>query len=145
MALEIKVKYFDDELIRLEKIEKGDWIDLRAAETVHLKQGEDALIRLGVAMELPEGYEAHVIPRSSTYKTWGIIQTNSKGLIDESYKGDNDEWLYPVYALKGDTTINKNDRICQFRIVKKQPEIVLTEVDSLDNPDRSGFGSTGRK
>ena len=95
-------------------------------------------------MILPEGYEAHVVPRSSTYKKFGIIQTNHQGVIDSSYCGDNDQWLFPAYALR-DTVINKNDRICQFRIVEKQPEIEFTEVDHLLEKDRGGFGSTGIK
>lgn len=144
MTLKIKIKYFDDELIRLEKIEQGDWIDLRAAKTVEMKKDEFKLIPLGVAMELPEGYEAHIVPRSSTFKNWGIIETNSMGIIDETYKGDNDEWLFPAYALR-DTKIEKNDRICQFRIVEKMPKVDFQEVAYLNNPDRSGFGSTGTR
>lgn len=144
MSETIKIKYFSDKIDKIQKIDKGDWIDLRSAETVELKAGEFKLIPLGVAMELPKGYEAHVVPRSSTYKNFGIIQTNHQAVIDESYCGDNDEWYYPVYALR-DTTINVNDRICQFRIIKKQPEIVFEEVDFLNNKDRGGIGSTGKK
>jgi len=144
MNLKIKVKYFDDELIRLNKLEIGDWIDIRAAESVDLSYGEFKLIPLGIAIDLPEGYEAHVVPRSSTFKKWGIIETNSMGIIDESYKGDNDQWFFPAYALRR-TTIEKNDRICQFRIVEKMPEIEIEEVEHLGNPDRNGYGSTGRK
>ena len=140
----IKIKYFDKDLIKVEKIEKGDWIDLRSAETVELKAGDFKLIPLGIAMELPEGYEAHVVPRSSTFKKWGIIETNSMGIIDESYCGDNDQWFFPAYALR-DTKIEKNDRICQFRIVEKMPEIEFEIVEKLDNPDRGGHGSTGAK
>ncbi len=142
--MKIKIKYFDKDLIRIEKIEKGDWIDLRAAETVELKAGEFKLIPLGVAMELPEGFEAHVVPRSSTFKTWGIIETNSMGIIDESYKGDNDQWFFPAYALR-DTKIEKNDRICQFRIVKKMETVDFETVEILGNKDRGGHGSTGLK
>lgn len=142
--MEIKIKYFDKSLHKIEKIEKGDWIDLRAAETVELDKGEFSLIPLGVAMELPKGYEAHVVPRSSTFKNFGIIQTNSKGIIDECYKGDSDQWFFPAYALR-DTLIRKNDRICQFRIVEKMPELVFKEVEHLDNEDRGGHGSTGVK
>lgn len=142
MSETIKIKYFSDKIDKIQKIDKGDWIDLRSAETVGLKAGEFKLIPLGIAMELPKGYEAHVVPRSSTYKNFGIIQTNHQAVIDESYCGDNDEWYYPVYALR-DTTINVNDRICQFRIIKKQPEIVFEEVDFLNNKDRGGIGSTG--
>lgn len=139
--MEIKIKYFTD-IEKIEKIEKGDWIDLRAAEDIELKAGEFKLIPLGVAMELPKGYEAHIVPRSSTYKKFGIIQTNHQAVIDESYCGDNDQWLYPAYALR-DTEIRKGDRICQFRIMEKQPEITFTEVETLGNEDRGGIGSTG--
>lgn len=139
--MEIKIKYFTD-IEKIEKIEKGDWIDLRAAEDVTLKAGEFKLIPLGVAMELPAGYEAHMVPRSSTYKKFGIIQTNHQAVIDESYCGDNDQWLYPAYALR-DTEIKKNDRICQFRIMEKQPTLDFIEVGVLGNEDRGGIGSTG--
>lgn len=143
--MKLKIKYRDDELIRIEKIEKGDWIDLRAAETVTIDKDSFTLIPLGVAMELPYGHEAHVVPRSSTFKNWGIIQTNSKGIIDESYKGDEDWWFFPAYAMRN-TVINKNDRICQFRIMEKMPEdLVIEEVTSLGNKDRGGHGTTGKK
>lgn len=144
MTLQIKIKYSDDMQTRISKIEQGDWIDLRAAEDITIKKGEFKLIPLGVAMELPEGYEAHVVPRSSTYKHFGIIQTNSMGVIDESYKGDNDFWFFPALALR-DTDISKGERICQFRIMKKMPEVELIEVDQLGNNDRGGLGSTGTK
>lgn len=140
----IKIKYFTEEIDKINKIDKGDWIDLRAAKTIELKAGEFKLIPLGVAMQLPEGYEAHVVPRSSTYKNFGIIQTNHQAVIDESYCGDNDQWFYPAYALR-DTVINVNDRICQFRIMKKQPSINFEEVEVLGNDDRGGIGSTGVK
>lgn len=123
---------------------KSDWIDLRAAEDVSMKAGEFCLIPLGVAMKLPEGYEAHVIPRSSTYKHYGILQTNSCGLIDESYCGDRDQWFFPALAMR-DTVIHKNDRICQFRIMKHQPEIFFEETEELTGENRGGFGSTGRQ
>ena len=138
----IRIKYFTNDINRINKIDKGDWIDLRAAQTVELKAGEFKLIPLGIAMQLPEGYEAHVVPRSSTYKNFGIIQTNHQAVIDESYCGDNDQWFYPAYALR-DTVINVNDRICQFRIMKKQPSINFVEVEVLGNDDRGGIGSTG--
>lgn len=141
--MEIKIKYFTDEIEKIKKIDKGDWIDLRAAETVCLKAGEYKKIPLGVAMQLPDGYEAHVVPRSSTYKNFGVIQTNHFGVIDNSYCGDNDEWVFTAYALR-DTVININDRICQFRIVEKQPSINFVEVETLGNKDRGGIGSTGR-
>lgn len=141
---EIKIKYFDSEIDKIQKIEKGDWIDLRAAETVEMKAGEFRLIKLGVGMKLPDGYEAHIVPRSSTFKNFGIIQTNHIGVVDSSYCGDNDQWLFPAYALR-DTIIRKNDRICQFRIVEKQPKLNFEEVEHLEDTDRGGFGSTGTK
>lgn len=141
--MKINIKYFSDKIDKIEKIEKGDWIDLRAAATIELKAGEFTLIPLGIGMKLPDGYEAHIVPRSSTYKKWHIIQTNSMGIVDGTYCGNNDQWMMPVYATQ-DTIINLNDRICQFRIEKIQPEIIFEEVDTLDFPDRSGFGSTGR-
>ena len=142
MGKEIKIKYFND-VQEIEALEIGDWIDLRAAESVDIKAGEYKLIRLGVAMELPEGYEALVAPRSSTFKNYGILLANSLGIIDESYKGDNDEWKFLAYATR-DTHVEKNDRICQFRIIEHQPKIKLTKVESLGNADRGGIGSTGK-
>lgn len=139
----IKIKYHNPDLTKIEKIEVGDWIDLRAAENVKLSAGEFKLINLGISMKLPEGYEAHVVPRSSTFKTWGVLQTNSMGIIDNSYSGTNDIWRFPAYAIR-DTEIKVNDRLCQFRIVKKQPKVELIEVDKLDDIDRGGFGSTGK-
>lgn len=138
----VLIKYQDETLDKIEKIAQGDWIDLRAAETVELKAGEFKIISLGVSMKLPEGYEAHVVPRSSTYKKWGILQTNHMGVIDNSYSGDNDIWGMPVIAMR-DTLINKNDRICQFRIVEKMDELQFEEVEHLGGKDRGGFGSTG--
>ena len=138
----IQIKYFTKDIDKIAKIDKGDWIDLRAAETVEMKQGDFKLIPLGVAMKLPEGYEGHVVPRSSTYKNFGIIQTNHQAVIDESYCGNNDQWFYPAYALR-DTIINKNDRICQFRIMKKMEPVDFIEVDELKDKDRGGIGSTG--
>ncbi len=141
----IKIKYFTEDIDKLTYIDgKSDWIDLRASETVELRAGEFKLIPLGVAMELPRGYEAHVVPRSSTFKNYGILQTNSCGIIDGSYCGDQDMWRMPVYATR-DTVIGKNERICQFRIVENQPKIVFEEVSSLEGENRGGFGSTGRK
>lgn len=139
----IKIKYFTDKIEKLCYIDgKSDWIDLRAAEDVALKAGEFKLIPLGVAMQLPQGYEAHIVPRSSTFKNFGIIQTNHQGVIDCSYCGDNDQWRMPVYAVR-DTEIHVNDRICQFRIMENQPKIVFDEVEHLEGADRGGFGSTG--
>ena len=139
--MEIKIKYFTD-IQPIEKIEKGDFIDLRSAEDIDLDAGDFAIIKLGVGMKLPEGYEAHIVPRSSTYKKWGIIQTNSVGIVDNSYSGDNDQWMMPVLAMR-DTHISKNDRICQFRIVEKQPDVEFTVVEKLDDESRGGFGTTG--
>lgn len=140
----IRIKYLSDKIEKLEKITKGDWIDLRAAEDIELKAGEFKLIPLGVAMQLPAGYEAHIVPRSSTFKNFGIIQTNHQGVVDCSYCGDNDQWYMPAYALR-DTKIACNDRICQFRIMENQPEISFEEVEMLGTPDRGGIGSTGTK
>ena len=141
----IKIKYFSDQIDKLCYIdEKSDWIDLRSAEEVTLKTGEFKLIPLGVGMQLPKGYEAHVVPRSSTFKNFGIIQTNHMGVIDYTYSGDNDQWYMPVYAVR-DTTIHVNDRICQFRIMENQPKIEFEEVEALEGKDRGGFGSTGKQ
>ncbi|MCI2050222.1 MAG: dUTP diphosphatase [Lachnospiraceae bacterium] len=143
--LHLKIRYLSDRIEKLHAIEgsKSDWIDLRAAEDVTMKKGEFRLIPLGIAVALPEGYEAHVVPRSSTFKNFGLIQTNHYGVIDNSYCGDNDQWFVPVLAMR-DTQIRLNDRICQFRVEKKQPEIVFDEVEHLSAADRGGFGSTGR-
>lgn len=140
--MEIKVKYFDKEIDKLKKISIGDWTDLRAAATVELKAGEFKLIPLGIGMKLPAGYEAHVVPRSSTFKNFGVLQTNSMGVIDNSYSGNNDQWFFPALAMR-DTVINKNDRICQFRIIPSQPALTFVEVEFLDEVDRGGCGSSG--
>lgn len=141
----IRIKYHSKEIQKLEYIDgKSDWIDLRSAEHVTLKKGEFRLIKLGVSMQLPKGYEAVIVPRSSTYLNFGIIQTNHMGVVDESYCGDNDVWMMPALAMR-DTEINVNDRICQFRIQKHQPQIIFDEVEHLDNRDRGGIGSTGKK
>lgn len=141
----LKIKYFSNEIEKLRFIDgKSDWIDLRSAVKVEMKKDEFKLIPLGIGIQLPEGYEAHVVPRSSTYKNYGLIQTNSMGIIDESYCGDNDQWLFPAYALR-DTVIEVNDRICQFRIMKKQAQIEFEEVEQLSDTDRGGFGSTGKQ
>ena len=155
----IEIKYHAD-IQPIEKITVGDWIDLRAAENVFIPLHGFDLISLGVSMKLPDGYEAHIVPRSSTFKTWGIIQTNHMGVIDNSYSGTNDIWKFPAFCLEDrtyqmildefgnemnvyGTYINKGDRICQFRIVEKQPQIEFEVVDKLDEKDRGGFGSTG--
>ena len=140
--LVIKIKYFDPDLPKIEKIAIGDWIDLRAAADVKIAAGSHCLIPLGVAMQLPAGYEAHLAARSSTYKHWNIIQTNPPAIIDESYCGDNDQWFFSAIAM-WTAIIHKGDRICHFRIVKKMPEVSFKEVAVLGNPDRGGFGSTG--
>lgn len=142
-GLTIQVRYHAD-VPPLQKLPQGDWIDLRAAETMEMRAGDYRLIPLGVSMRLPKGYEAHVAPRSSTFKKWGILMTNSIGIIDESYCGDGDQWYFSAVALR-DTRIEKNDRICQFRIVKKMPDVALETVEFLSAPDRGGFGSTGEK
>jgi dUTP pyrophosphatase len=138
----INIVYHNKNIEKLQKFENGDWIDLRAAETVDMKMFDFKLISLGISMKLPEGYEAHVVPRSSTFKNFGILQVNSKGIIDNSYSGTNDIWKFPALAMR-DTVIHEGDRICQFRIVKKQPELYFNEVEELDATDRGGFGSTG--
>lgn len=141
----IRIKYFSDKIERLRYIDgKSDWIDLRSAEDVSMKAGEFKLIPLGVAMQLPKGYEAHIIPRSSTFKNFGVIQANHMGMVDESYCGDNDQWFFPAIALR-DTTIKAGDRICQFRIIEHQPRLVFESVDTLGNADRGGIGSTGKR
>lgn len=146
--MKIKVKYFENHegltVEPLKKIDKGDWIDLRANETISLRKGDFRLIPLGVGMKFPEGYEAHIVPRSSTFKNYGILQVNSTGIIDNSYSGNNDQWLMPVYATRN-TVIQRNDRICQFRVVEKQPIIEFNTVDMLDDIDRGGFGSSGKQ
>ena len=141
---EIKIKYFSDDIPVLCYVEgKSDWIDLSASETVTLHAGEFRLIPLGVAMELPAGYEAHLVPRSSTFKNYGILQTNSMGVVDCSYCGDNDMWRMPVYATR-DVTIEKGARIAQFRIMENQPQLHFLRVEHLEGADRGGFGSTGQ-
>jgi dUTP pyrophosphatase len=139
----INIKYHTD-IIPIEPFVNGDWIDLRAAEDAELKSGDFKLISLGISVKLPRGYEAHIVPRSSTFKNWGIIQANHMGVIDNSYSGNNDIWMFPAIALR-DTKICKNDRICQFRIMKKQPMTGFNTVDYLEDPDRGGFGSSGRR
>ena len=141
--MEILVKYHVPELVKLDKLSIGDWIDLRAAENVTLHQGEYRLISLGISVKLPEGYEAHIAPRSSSFQRWGFLQTNGVGVVDNSYSGTNDLWKLPVYATR-DTEIRLNDRICQFRIVQQMPPLTFREVDTLDDADRGGFGVTGK-
>ena len=141
--MEIKIKYFTDKIDKIKYIAgKSDWMDLRCAEDIELKAGDFRLIPLGVGMKLPEGYEAHVVPRSSTFKNFGLIQVNSMGIVDESYCGDNDQWFWPALATR-DVTVHVNDRICQFRIMEHQPAFDFVEVEKLGENDRGGFGSTG--
>lgn len=142
--MHLKVKYFDKDMPKIEKTQKGDWIDLRAVKEIHLNSGDFSLIPLGVAIQLPDGYEALLVPRSSTFKHYGIIQTNSVGVIDESYCGDNDQWMMPVYATR-ETVITKYDRICQFRLLRHMDEVGVMAVEHLDGIDRGGFGSTGKQ
>ncbi len=142
---QIVIKYFDKEMPKLEYVDgKSDWVDLRAAEKIELSAGEFKLIPLGIAMQIPEGYEAHIVPRSSTFKKWGIIQANHMGVVDNTYCGDNDQWMMPVYATR-DIVIEKYERICQFRIMENQPKLIFEEVEHLNGADRGGFGSTGTK
>ena len=142
--MEIKVHYLSEEIEELRYIDgKSDWIDLRSARNISLKKGEFCLIPLGIAVELPAGYEAHIVPRSSTFKNFGIIQTNSMGIIDETYCGNGDQWHFPAYALR-DTEIHVNDRICQFRIMEHQPALTFVKTERLAGRDRGGFGSTGK-
>jgi len=142
ITMEIKIKYHNKNMEKMELVQHGDWIDLRAAERVEMKAGDFKIISLGVSMKLPEGYEAHVAPRSSTFKKWGVLQANSVGVIDNSYSGENDIWGFPALAMR-DTVIEAGDRIAQFRIMKKMEMIVFTEVDHMEDADRGGFGSTG--
>ena len=158
--MKIKIKYFEGAK-KLEKIAQGDWIDVYANEDIFIPQGEMRLIPLGIAMELPKRYEAHLAPRSSTFKRWGIIQTNHIGIIDNSYSGDNDEWKYPAFCLESrdileteengftkvvsGTWIRKGDKIAQFRIMRTQPKIKFEEVEVLGNENRGSFGSTGSR
>ena len=150
--LTIRIKYFDN-ATKLKKITKGNWIDVYANKDMFIKEGTRAMIPLGFALELPNGWEGHLAPRSSTFKTWGIIQTNSVGVVDDTYIGDNDQWHMPVYCLQGKdsvdgqlgTIIRKGDKIGQFRIMEVMPQIEFEEVDSFGNADRGGFGTTGIK
>ena len=143
LVKEIKVKYFSDDIPRLKINPKGDLIDLYAAKDITINEMDEALIPLGVAMELPKGFRADLSPRSSTFKNWGVLQTDHCGVIDNSYCGDNDIWMFPALATR-DVFIEKNSRICQFRIQQKMQYVSFETVDNLGNPDRKGFGSSGR-
>lgn len=142
--MNIRIKYHNKGIEKVAAIQNGDWIDLRAAETIEMKAGEFRLISLGISMKFPEGYEANIVPRSSIFKKWGILQVNSMGVIDNSYCEENDIWMFPALAIQN-TTINEGDRICQFRIVKKMDDIEFIEVEHMEDEDRGGFGSTGMK
>ena len=145
--MEVKIKYLTEDPIELQNIEQGDWIDIPLQQNLNLLGNPYKLVPLGIAIQLPKGYEAHVIPRSSTFKNYGMIQTNGMGLIDESYCGDNDQWHWPVYILVNKPQLRfvpKGTRLCQFRIIKKQPKINLKTVEHLSNKDRGGLGSTGK-
>ncbi len=143
--LTLKIRYLDPEMEPLTYVEgKSDWIDLRAAREISFEAGEFRLIPLGIAVELPEGYEAHVAPRSSTFKNFGLLQVNSVGVVDSSYCGDHDEWFVPMLATRP-VTVHRGDRICQFRVVENQPPLVFEAVEHLTGKDRGGFGSTGIK
>lgn len=142
--MNIRIKYHNKGIEKVAAIQNGDWIDLRTAETIEMKAGEFRLISLGISMKFPEGYEANIVPRSSIFKKWGILQVNSMGVIDNSYCEENDIWMFPALAIQN-TTINEGDRICQFRIVKKMDDIEFIEVEHMEDEDRGGFGSTGMK
>ena len=145
MDVKIQIKYHSNEIEKLRYIDgKSDWIDLRAAEEVHMKKGDFAFISLGISVKLPEGYEMIVAPRSSTYKNFGILQANSIGIVDETYCGDDDIIKMPALADR-DTVIHVNDRICQFRILEHQPHILFEEVEHMSDKSRGGFGSTGKR
>lgn len=157
--MKIRVKYFDG-ATKMEKIAKGNWIDVYSNKDIFVPVGERAMIPLGFALELPQGWEGHLAPRSSTFKTWGIIQTNHVGIVDDTYIGDNDQWHMPVYCLTKDCKVNekevptvdgkegvwikKGDKVGQFRIMEVMPDFTFEEVDSFGNADRGGFGSTGK-
>lgn len=146
--MKMKIKYFEG-ATKLKKISKGNWIDVYASKDVFVPLNDRVMIPLGFALELPKGWEGHLAPRSSTFKTWGIIQTNSVGVVDDTYIGDNDQWHMPVYCLdsknEGGTWIKKGDKIGQFRIMEVMPEIEFEEVEVFNNSDRGGFGSTGER
>ena len=146
-ALLLRIKYKDETIPRLKKLEKGDWIDLAAAEDVVIKPMSFKLIDLGIAMKLPEGYEAHIVPRSSTFKHWHIIQTNHMGVIDNSYSGPEDWWKFSAFNLSTTeaTLIKKGERICQFRIETQQPDVLFDELNFQEGVNRGGFGSTGKE
>ena len=140
--MQIKIKYLSDKIDHIQKTKQGDWIDLRSSIDIKMRAGDHKLIPLGIAMQLPPDHEAYILPRSSTLKTFGILLGNGTGIVDNSYCGNSDEWKMSALCVR-DTEIHVNDRICQFRIQKKQPDFDFVEVDDLGNEDRGGFGSTG--
>ena len=140
VTIDIQYKSPSSKRLTIEK--KGNWIDLYADANYFIKAGAHVLVDLGVAMKLPEGFEAYIVPRSSTYKKWHIIQANHIGVVDNSYCGPNDWWKMSVLAME-DTEIKKGEKICQFRITRIQPNVVFNEVEQLTGEDRGGFGSTG--
>ena len=150
--MKLKIKYFNNAK-RLEKISKGNWIDVYANEDIFVIKNQSKTIPLGFALELPKGWEGHLAPRSSTFNMWGIIQTNSIGVVDDTYIGDDDQWCMPVYCIEpksysngvAGTWIRKGDKIGQFRIMEVMPNIEFEEVEKLDNKNRGGFGTTGIK
>lgn len=141
MTKVLKVKYHAD-IDHIQQVDGSDWIDLRSAEDVYLEEGQYKRINLGISMQLPDGYEAHILPRSSTFERYGILLVNGMGIIDNSYCGDNDIWAFPAHATR-ETFIPKNARICQFRIVQSQPNLAIQTVEVLGNADRKGFGHSG--
>ena len=140
----IKICYVDKEMPKIEKINVGDWIDLRSRVELDYKAGDYLQIPLGIIVQLPNGYEAIEAPRSSTFKKYGIIMCNSIGIIDNSYCGPGDEWNFLGYALR-DGHIDKYDRICQFRILKSMPYTEIVEIEEPEGESRGGIGSTGVK
>lgn len=138
--MKVRIKYLND--YKVEHITGGDWLDLRCARDTYMRQGDITAIPLGVVVEIPQGYEGIIAPRSSTCLRYGLLMANSIGIIDESYCGDGDELHFLAYATRA-VLIKAGERICQFRIVKHQPDIELVEVETMGNPDRGGLGSTG--
>lgn len=157
MKLKIKYMRVNKDIDPLAVNPKGEWIDLRLAENAHLSQGEFKLLSLGIRMQIPEGYEVHVLPRSGTFKNFKLLMVNSVGIIDHTYAGPNDIWKFPALAMEA-VGIIKNSRICQFRIVPSQfattkqkqdwlmyDGIEFIEEEWLDGTEenRGGFSSTG--
>lgn len=153
--LELKVKYIDEKLTKMEKIDKGDLVDLRASRIFvngeersfpcEYKFGDTVFVRLGFAMKMPEGYKANVYPRSGTFKNYGLLLTNSVGQIDNSYCGNDDEWCGMFYATR-DGAMEHNDRILQFEVVPQaMNNVAFNFVEELEETNRGGYSSTGIK